>query len=69
VRTQRCLLNLPGVLPPAEPFSTTFPVNRSDDTNNGNCDAGCSLREAIESANTNSGSSTLTEGINYLKRE
>jgi len=40
---------------PAGPFATTFPVTKTDDTNDGTCDADCSLREAIDAANANSG--------------
>ncbi len=40
---------------PASPFATTFPVTKTADTNDGTCDVDCSLREAIEAANTNVG--------------
>ena len=40
---------------PASPFATTFPVTKIADTN-GSCTPGnCSLREAIDAANTNPG--------------
>ena len=40
---------------PASPFATTFPVTKTADTN-GSCTPGnCSLREAIDAANTNPG--------------
>jgi CSLREA domain-containing protein len=53
--TIRCVLILFIVLLPAGPFATTFPVTKTDDTDDGVCDADCSLREAIEEANTNPG--------------
>ena len=34
---------------------TPFPVTKTADTNDGTCDADCSLREAIDAANTNPG--------------
>jgi len=40
---------------PASPFATTFPVTKTEDTNDGTCDPDCSLREAIDAANTNPG--------------
>ncbi len=55
MRPLRCLLILLIVLLPAGPFATTFPVTKTADTN-GNCTPGnCSLREAIDAANTNPG--------------
>ena len=53
MRPLRCLLILLIVLLPAGPFATTFPVTKTADTNDGTCDPDCSLREAIEAANTN----------------
>jgi CSLREA domain-containing protein len=55
MRPLRCLLILLIVLLPAGPFATTFPVTKTDDTNDGTCDPECSLREAIDAANTNPG--------------
>jgi CSLREA domain-containing protein len=43
------------ILLPAGLFATTFPVTKTADTNDGTCDADCSLREAIDAANTNPG--------------
>jgi CSLREA domain-containing protein len=44
------------VLLPADSFrADTFPVPKTDDTNDGTCDPDCSLREAIDAANTNPG--------------
>ena len=44
---------------PASPFATTFPVTKTADTN-GTCTSGnCSLREAIEAANTNPGADEI----------
>ena len=55
MRPLRCLLILLIVLLPAGPFATTFPVTKTADTNDGTCDPDCSLREAIDAANTNPG--------------
>ena len=52
----RSLLILAVILLPARPFATRFPVTKTADTNDGVCDADCSLREAIDAANTNPGS-------------
>jgi len=55
LRLRKCLLILLIVLLPADPFATTFPVTKTADTN-GSCTSGnCSLREAIDAANTNPG--------------
>jgi len=51
----RCALILALVFLPASPFATTFPVTKTADTNDGICDPDCSLREAIDAANTNPG--------------
>jgi CSLREA domain-containing protein len=51
----RYALILALVLLPASPFATTFPVTKTEDTNDGTCDPDCSLREAIDAANTNPG--------------
>jgi len=51
----RYMLIFALVLIPAHPFATTFPVTKTDDTNDGVCDADCSLREAIDAANANPG--------------
>jgi CSLREA domain-containing protein len=51
----RYALILALVFLPASPFATTFPVTKTADTN-GSCTPGnCSLREAIDAANTNPG--------------
>jgi len=55
MRPLQCLLILLIVLLPASPFATTFPVTKTADTNDGVCDPDCSLREAIDAANTNPG--------------
>jgi len=51
----RYALILALVFLPASPFATTFPVTKTADTNDGTCDPDCSLREAIDAANTNPG--------------
>jgi CSLREA domain-containing protein len=51
----RYALILALVFLPASPFATTFPVTKTDDTDDGTCDPDCSLREAIDAANTNPG--------------
>jgi CSLREA domain-containing protein len=51
----RFALILALVFLPASPFAATFPVTKTDDTNDGICDPDCSLREAIDAANTNPG--------------
>jgi CSLREA domain-containing protein len=51
----RYALVLALVLLPTGPFATTFPVTKTADTNDGTCDPDCSLREAIDAANTNPG--------------
>ncbi len=53
--TLRYALILALVFLPASPFATTFPVTKTADTNDGTCDPDCSLREAIDAANTNPG--------------
>ncbi len=55
MRPLRCLLILVLIFLPASPFATTFPVTKTADTNDGTCDPDCSLREAIDAANTNPG--------------
>ena len=42
---------------------TTFTVTKTADTNDGTCDADCSLREAIIAANTNPGQDTIAFSI------
>jgi CSLREA domain-containing protein len=55
MRVLRSVLIVLIVLLPADPFATTFPVTKTEDTNDGACDPDCSLREAIDAANTNPG--------------
>jgi CSLREA domain-containing protein len=42
---------------------TTFTVTKTADTNDGTCDADCSLREAITAANTLAGTDTVAFNI------
>jgi CSLREA domain-containing protein len=42
--------------------AATFTVTKVTDTNDGTCDADCSLREAINAANTSDGADTVTLG-------
>src|ERR1051325_9972957 len=41
-------------------YAATFTVTKTADTNDGVCDADCSLREAISAANANPGADTIT---------
>ena len=43
--------------------ATTFTVTKTADTNDGTCDADCSLREAITAANANAGTDTIAFAI------
>src|SRR5215471_1864274 len=43
--------------------ATTFTVTKTADTNDGSCDADCSLREAIIAANNNPGQDTIAFSI------
>ena len=43
--------------------ATTFTVTKTADTNDGTCDADCSLREAITDANANAGTDTIAFAI------
>jgi CSLREA domain-containing protein len=45
---------------PAFASPTTFVVTKTADTNDGLCNADCSLREAISAANANAGADTIT---------
>ncbi|MDH3553881.1 MAG: CSLREA domain-containing protein, partial [Gammaproteobacteria bacterium] len=48
-------------------LAANFPVTKTADTNDGSCDADCSLREAIIAANTAGGSDTISVPAgNYL---
>jgi CSLREA domain-containing protein len=44
--------------PPAQ--AVTFTVTKTSDTNDGTCDADCSLREAVQAANNLAGADTIT---------
>lgn len=43
-----------------DPLNTDFVVTKTADTNDGTCDADCSLREAIRVANSNTSTTSLT---------
>jgi CSLREA domain-containing protein len=55
------LVGLDGVKP-AEVRAATFTVTKTADTSDGNCDADCSLREAIVAADNSAGADTITLG-------
>jgi CSLREA domain-containing protein len=48
---------------PSNTFAATYTVTKTADTNDGTCDADCSLREAVASANANSGLDSVTFNI------
>jgi CSLREA domain-containing protein len=49
-----------GLGQPHPVFAATFTVTKTADTNDGTCDADCSLREAIAAANAAAGADTVT---------
>lgn len=53
---------------PQRVYAATFTVTKTTDTNDGACDADCSLREAIVAANATAGADivTLTSGSTYI---
>ncbi|MEW6085901.1 MAG: sortase [Chloroflexota bacterium] len=53
---------------PQRVYAATFTVTKTTDTNDGACDADCSLREAIVAANATAGADivTLTSGLTYV---
>ncbi len=64
-RTPICLLALlfAAVVPASPARAATFAVSKTADTNDGVCDADCSLREAIIAANAAAGGDTITFGV------
>ena len=56
------VIGLGTVAPPAQ-AATTFTVTKTADTNDGTCDADCSLREAIVAANALGGTDTIAFNI------
>lgn len=58
------LIVLVSLAPAARPaLAASFVVTKAADTNDGVCDADCSLREAIAAANTSGGADTITFAI------
>ena len=49
-----------SVTPPQAAYAATFIVTKTADTNDGTCDADCSLREAIAAANAAAGADIIT---------
>ena len=52
-----------GILPAPRAAASTFAVTKTADTNDGVCDADCSLREAMTTANASPGADTITFAI------
>lgn len=48
-----------AIIPVTPAYAATFTVTKTDDTNDGSCDADCSLREAIVAANATAGADTI----------
>jgi CSLREA domain-containing protein len=57
------LLALAFVAAPSFVSAATYTVSKTADTNDGTCDADCSLREAVVAANANAGADTITFNI------
>lgn len=57
------LVALSGLVMPGPLSALTFPVTKTADTNDGTCDADCSLREAIVAANAAVGLDTISFAI------
>lgn len=59
-----------ALINPSQTLAATYTVTKTADTDDGTCDADCSLREAIAAANTNAGHDTIefnvpTSDANY----
>ena len=56
-----------AIIPVTPVYAATFTVTKTADTNDGTCDADCSLREAIVAANATAGADTiiLNNGTTY----
>ena len=52
-----------GILPASRATASTFTVTKTADTNDGVCNADCSLREAMTAANASPGADTITFAI------
>ncbi len=53
-----------GILIPHSVSAAAYVVSKTADTNDGICDADCSLREAITAANASAADDTITFGVN-----
>ena len=62
-RVACALLALTVLLHAGAAHAATFTVTKTADTNDGNCNADCSLREAIAAANANGGADTVAFNI------
>ncbi|MFN8531860.1 MAG: CSLREA domain-containing protein, partial [Anaerolineae bacterium] len=58
------VLILMSIITPAQPvFAAAYTVTKTTDSNDGVCDADCSLREAIAAANSNTDADTISFGV------
>ena len=52
------------IVPQQAAQAASYTVSKTEDTNDGTCDADCSLREAITAANASAAADTITFGVN-----